>query len=394
MTYEINNITNNIYQYLTKFRIATRRQITVICGDTAATEEALAAMIRLRRIGQKTMEVTPGKYADVLYLKAAGIKPATAANPKIAHLIRIGLPKNSMLKRVYHELLVVEALCWYKNFTDVFDFYVEDELKSRGETAADLRVHLCDENGELSSADCEIVVKNSTKQIANKSRDLIFFTPNQTRADRIEYEKKCSVIVIDIIFNPPLEKIQNTVDHAVEERCLDVLSRLGSALTAAALATFVEFDRARISATMNSSFGVYQAECRIDLDASAGRPEKLFYSNLNNLDSYSDRVFYLLLSRLLEKSSGWYIQLERININERAILYKNDSKHVLFYVDDPMINLIDSLGKYALIWDDVEQHGEMITYFIPSNSARYFETLSLMSDIRLADLVFARDFKF
>lgn len=347
--------------------------------------KALRSCLRTRHFAAETVNVpspTDGKVragcntweqVKIYFLTIRGKAFIEKHFPNLRQNIKTGSPTGIRRDRLYHELLVVECLLWWRERFDVVEAYTENELRCLCEIPADLRV-VVNKEGVHSQTDCEVVVQNIRHQIEGKNSEMLFFTPSVRQADTIDKLKTTTSIILRLTPNKTKDVDANRLLNKLEEQIIEQLDWTECPLSAAAIATILKKDRAQISAAMSkmSRDGVI-SECSLHTACGTqkGRPEKLFAIKEQDLELFSDRIFALLLSKSIVKLSEGDYKIIHINKQSRFIITENShAQRKIFYLD----NTDNPIEKEALRFDEIKREAirrEMAYLFVAADFDRF-----------------------
>lgn len=247
--------------------------------------------------------VTKTRPITAYYMTHRGREALREDTPK-AFCVKTNRPDGVHLLRLYHDLLVVETLLWYKNKHDLKSFYVEDQLRGRDQTLADLRVFVV-VKGIRQHIDAEIVVQNTVGDLKKKSSLLQWFTPSLTQADTIEMLKPGARIHIinledDENSAPEIVKIDREFTE-VEAHLMRVLRQYG-ALTAPAVAKISGRDRGQANSLLNKLVAeghLFTSTVNQIPGKKTGRPVNLYAYKDFEVILLSDRIYAARLSNFI-----------------------------------------------------------------------------------------------
>ena len=389
--------TNQIVEFLAPLRIATRAQILELFGDEASTKEALRTAKSRRYITEKTIHIpAAGGEVDMLYLIAKGKDLIKKVNPGLTRFVRTGLPDGYLANRIYHELLVVEVFCWFAKRAEVIGFVTEDQLKARGETSADLRVVTIEDDRHI-VFDCEVVVSNTRAQIHAKSAHLIYFTPTLNKADMIETERGAVVNLIKLKTNfsakpiarePPTDVFSSTIYTYLIGKNL--------ALTTTAIAKIFGKRREKVSRLLKDLENknmIQSASTHIEAATQTGCPEKLYGPKMLNLLPFSTRIFYLLISKLIEKAGLENYQLIYSDLPRRVVVFFDGQINQMFSIDNTWNDLEKEIEDFEENTRQFLAQVDGIASFVPGSVNRFLELLDYYPNVNYVDLVFVKAHK-
>lgn len=319
--------------------------------------------------------VTATKQVKIYYLNNRGKMIVRKFAPELGRKIRAGRPTGVHRARLYHELLVVECLLWWLARFKVIEYSTENELKSAGQNPADLRVTTVQSSGH-SSVDCEIVVQNKPSDIAQKSDDMLWFTPSKRQADTIDWLKKTSTIVINLRTTRPRPGKVRPLLSASEQEVFDALELKNYPLTAGAVAAVNGTDRAQTSSVLcklTKQGVLYSAGVHPLPGLERGRPEKLFALEAAELDLFSDRVFALMLSKVIEKAAETDCQVVLPKVKKGPILVTNFRVLKMLFIEDVDCSVAENVAKFSDLAPHYQQKFGTKPGYVPGNSARAAE---------------------
>lgn len=253
-------------------------------------------------------------------------------------------PVGVHLQRLYHDLIIVEALIWWQDNYRVLRFWIEDELRSTGENKADLRVATILRDGSIGLSDCEIVVQNSLEDIKKKRKDMWWFTPSLTQKDIIMALQK-SKGVIRIGLGGVVQKVvtpSGALTNA-EAEAIAVLKRMNGALTAGAVAACLQKRREKISSLLKGlvdSGHLVASSVRMRDGKEAGSPYKVYAIDDCFIDSTADREFAVRLSKMIEYLSRFDHTVSDIDPKSETAYIKGDRIN-------RRLKISDDIGVYA-----------------------------------------------
>ncbi len=256
---------------------------------------------------------------------------------------RYGCPDGVRLDRVYHDLLITEAILTLAAQYRIYWIKCEDMLKSElsmtanagSRSVPDFRVWLekRDENGQIilfDAVDGEVIVQSDMEQVAAKPKDVLFFTQNLRAADMIKTTTGKSAFLLS---NPALPiGSEAFVDQAWEEifepeqallrKRLKLLykNHLQSGghyygilyhlhqhgpLTAASISALTGAGREEISRNlklMTTKKILHFEDVQASPGAQTGRPSRLFAFVDTSLSDYDFRLKQLERARSIERN--------------------------------------------------------------------------------------------
>ena len=290
-------------------------------------------------------------------------------------------PEGVRFLRIFHELLVVEVFLWCIEQFGNFEYFTENELKSKDENPADLRI-IRSENNEEIILDCEVVVKNWREQIAAKDGSMLYFTPSIRQKEIIEAEHKTEAIFIklDSVVNKELNRKREL--NMIQQSIYDELFKLNFGLTAAALAILVERDRAYVAGELAKlvEIGVVKsAAIQPQIGKSTGCPYKLFAIKDEYLSSTESKTFGFLYSKSIIKLDDTAYKIVHIDRDNRffVIDFAFGSRRVC-YVDDCRNAIKTEADRFALIKKEALRKG--MEYLFIANEYKRF--LKMRKDYR------------
>lgn len=281
------------------------------------------------RIGENEL-----KTATVIFLNHACQSVLEDHNKRFA---RFGQPSGVALDRIYHDLLVTEAVLFLSGNCDIGCLKSEDRIKSElresnqtsSQSVPDFQICLiirCSQNREatLKLVNGEVIVQSDAADISGKPEGIIFFTANQRAADLIKSLRREKVFLLgdvalpafaeahlrdayDKIFNPESLLLRRKCQQLREQKLLanpiylKIIYVLGThgPLTESALATTLDLKRANVSKKLNLLIRkklLHSEDVQLAPGAQIGRPKKLFAFAETDLSDYHFRVRQLKIS--------------------------------------------------------------------------------------------------
>lgn len=356
---------NDKYQYieaellrcLAKLHLITHDQLFKFLSEFDRTDVANAVNSLFQRglLSAKQMEIKDAKKelisVKLIYLNSKSRVYIRKMFPLVARYFREKCFSPINRKRIYHDLLIVEALCYLKKAHNIVDFWSEEELKGLRMNCADLRI-LIENDGEddQKEIDIEIVVTNKRKHIERKSANMIYFTPVKFQQDVIEAVHKAPVILLDLTARKPLKLVSCTTLDSDDIQYIEQLEACGGALTANALALTLNEKREPTSAKLvELERRNYIASGRVHLNPgkSKGSRSKIYAVDEYRIDSLNDRQYALLVSVRIEEmfELGWFfLNFDRF---KRVIKFVNkDNVTHSTYLDDVSMTVLDVVNNY------------------------------------------------
>lgn len=198
---------------------------------------------------------TKTRAVEIFYVKEAG-KALLLEHRPDSWCVRKLHPTKTHLLRMYHNLLVVEALIFIiARAYRVAGFWVEDELRAAGENLADLRVQVYLDDETWQYLDAEIVVQNKRRQLnENKAFGMIYFVPTRTKLALVQDTKPHDEVVhihLDGVPEPRPAVTRPANLSRSKERLCRALAEHGCILTAGAVAALVGRRRQKVSAALS-----------------------------------------------------------------------------------------------------------------------------------------------
>lgn len=276
-----------------------------------------------------------GEYQDeqltIYYLSNSGRYFVNKNLSKAVKVLPKGTPLIARRNRIYHELLVFECyLYWCRKYTDI-EYLTENELKSRGENPADLRI-IRYENGEKIENDCEIIVTNQRAQIAAKANNMLFFTPSLQKKDLIDRAKKTESILLNLETNKQKRLAVERLLTRIEFNIIRIIVGYGGILNACALALLTGKDRGYITSVANKLVAdkfMYAATIQSGIKKS----NKIYAAEEVDLIAFSERMFGLLLSKSIQELAENNV-IKYINREDRVMVTDNGFARRVYYFDN------------------------------------------------------------
>lgn len=332
--------------------------------------------------GEDKLSPVPGRAAQVkiFFLTRTGKNFLKKHKPEWIQFAKIGEPSGQRKKCLYHELLVVQALIWWYKNHKVVDFFGESALKSAGSDPADLRV-LVDNNG-IKTYDSEIVVQNSRQDIEGKSDNFTYFTPSDRQADVINSIKKTSAVIINLTaFKREQQLNVQQISYADQE----LIRAVELPRTAECVADHIGYDRAKTQSDLNRLVGaglISCAEIHLEPGKTAGRRAKLYAKKGADIQLLSDKVFWLLASRLQINQSKNQFCIYRVDRKQSAVSFTDTHDKRLFYIEDVDLSLTENIRKFKNLQSFLQER----TY-IPACEDNLKLLPIVEPDIKILDLI-------
>ena len=257
---------------------------------------------------------------------------------------RFGPPAGQFLNRIYHELLITEAVLLLNESCQIVCLKSEDRIKSElqksnqsgSQSVADF--HIClvirradDVEVKLKVIAGEIIVQSDSEDILGKPSGTVFFTANQRASDLIQTLRKEPVILLDDVALPAVaethlrdaydeifdptrlllrKKLGQLRDHNLHMKIdyLKIINLLSSQgpLTESAIATVLNLKRPNVSKKLSFLITkniLHSEDVQGAPGKKAGRPCRLFAYIETDLSDYQFRVRQLKTSFLLNSAS-------------------------------------------------------------------------------------------
>lgn len=300
--------------------------------DHAIVLDALARAVRNGVIGRRKVlvpaptekKIKKGnclmRSVEIYFLNQKGRRTAARYFQNDARYARVGAPQSVHSPRVYHDLLIVEALLYLMLKYDVVDYYNEEQLRSEDQTVADLRV-IVRGSGGYEMLDCEVVVQNTRQQIAAKSDNLVWFTPIRRQAEIISWLKNARVVLLQLKTNVQPKMIKKRALSELETAALGAIIQHKGALTAGAVGKVIGKPREKMSQMLNelADFGfVYAAELHENPHRPVGRPRKIYALNPADLASSNYRLAAVRHSKKIEGQPDFFFRETRFEKTKTA----------------------------------------------------------------------------
>lgn len=259
---------------------------------------------------------TPVRREIVFYMKAKG-KDLLLDENKTVRCLKTTTLAGVHLKRLFHDLLIVEVLIWWLKRYKVKQYWVEDELRSMGQNKADLRVLTVKEDGSENQTDCEIVVQNHATDIIHKNNGMMWFTCSIIQKDTIEDTKVHHGVVQIYLGGVPKVAMSPSRGLTNAEMLLvNLLRQKGGALTAGAVAVCLNRDRGRTSGALRElvrAGHLLSSPVQLRPGQQRGAPHVVYAIDPCLIESWADREFAVRLSQFIEFLSGKGIRVSDID---------------------------------------------------------------------------------
>jgi hypothetical protein len=256
---------------------------------------------------------------------------------------RFGQPSGTDLERIYHSLLITEAVLLLSGSCQIACLKSEDRIKSelkksnQNGSQSVVDFHIClvirradDVAVKLKVIAGEVVVQSDSADISGKPTGTTFFTSNQRAADLIQTLRKEPVFLLDDVALPAFAEthLRDAYDEIFDPSqlllrkkfvqlrahkldmtrdCFNIiciLSMLGP-LTESALAVRLNLKRANVSKKLKVLIAkniLHSEDVQLAPGSQIGRPQKLFAFIETDLSDYGFRVSQLKTSLSLTSS--------------------------------------------------------------------------------------------
>lgn len=353
---------------------------------------------------------------------------------------RFGTPNETDLKCAFHNILITEGCLYFSQSYEILDIRCEDYLKSQmildrknnadggisgSESVPDFQVFLekTNKNGEIIFFDplkCEVTVQSDKEQIGVKSKDCVFFTPDQRTSDLVKTITNSSVIVLDnpsnyseyeTIFRFLYEKVSRFDDKIWEQRTKEILKKtekFGATtllqkyilliindygpLTAGAIAALSNKKRDKISRELQPLIEkeiLHSAGIQFSPGTQSGRPNTVFCYRHTVLDDYNFRLKQLLLSLSIEYlAKENYKICDYLPLENTITAVKKDSfgsQIQRFMIDEPELSPLEFAEIFADSPLGIETKNNEIC-FIPCSAERLEAVRKFRPNIKALDI--------
>lgn len=343
----INLLTNSDYLYVKEYEIP--RQGSGIISKKTKMISVLTYALNF-------------KSRPVIYKKFRDLRLSRRENPT-------GLRYR---RRIYHDLLIVEALLYLHDRYEIAEITNEEFLQRTKQTMADLRIKVDEGAGNFSFIDVEIVVSNTNKDILNKPDSSLFFTYSSYKADIIYKLKGFNAIVLNIngdeIKQPKDDFSSDRYDHLYEY--IHELNLRCEALTAPALAVSMEKDEVKTAAVLREleeNGFLFADYAHINLCSDKGKRTRIYATNRSVLKERCDRVLSLMCSRLIvnQKEKSFFCNLDW---GKRIAKFRaSEDTFALYYLDNPDKSVLENLIEFKILTAELKNNKTELLYMFASN---------------------------
>lgn len=258
---------------------------------------------------------TETRPVEILYIEAPG--KAFLLEHRDVWCLKTLYPTRAHLLRMFHNLLVVEALIWMTERNEVVEFWVEDQLRSDGLNLPDLRVqvHLGAEDYEFIA--CEVVVQNK-RQAVNEKSSMIYFTPSRTQKGLIQDMKPHDKVVqinLDGVPKSPVIIPPTNLSRS-QENIFQALREHAGILTAGAVAVLVGRRQPKVSAALSKlARAGHLSRSRVQSapGLQKGSPHVLYALDPCLSETWADEEFALRYSLFIEFFAAREIQVSDVD---------------------------------------------------------------------------------
>lgn len=359
-------------------------------------KNALRRVLNLKLVAVKGCRVSSGSGrkrtraecglvpVDVFFLTDAGAQLADNCFNGVGRFSNPAAPEGVDAARIYHNLIITEALLYACERFNVIDYVNENELKSEiyrrrsylyknRKTTGDFRV-VFEEAGELFSLNGEVSLQTKPKQLKEKPDGLIYFTDCLATADIIQTVKETDeVIILDPLgLNAEASEKIYTNFNSLELKIIELFEQFSFALDASATAILLKKDRARISSSLSDLVkkNVFKVESfHSNPGMTNGRPVKFYgLKNLHGLEELTNRVHYYLLCKTLKliDAANYSIESYRQNI----LTVKNSEHKIYKIVFDNLQNTVEENIKKFYYSENLNVKKNKSSLFVPANLER------------------------
>lgn len=352
--------------------------------------------------------------ATICCLTQKGMAMVRRHLPRLAPFARQGIPEGALYKRIYHDLLTIEAFLYLLRRYNVQRLLIEGQIKSgllqkrhktsrtssskQIEATGDFRALCVERKDDERRADAkpiwieaEISLCLDADQMEGKPSGLRWFVATTQKADIVETLTGTRPVVLDDVrtsveearvpdeVKPMLETAEEeALPHSVREnRIMKTLECMGGALTANALALILQTDRSGISRLCQQLIGrgaMFCTDVQLHPGRQRGRRQRLFALDTSEFDSLGWRQHRLLVSLATEEVNrhGYaptHYSKETGTIYAVARVESTVKPHALVVVDDPRINSERLWVRYSLTLNSYSPQTTAI-FVLPVNSER------------------------
>lgn len=359
-----------LLKILAKIHVATKRQLQAFArlANPEEPEEAqnnyFKRLLDLGLIEVKKARIQSGLGAvrtragcprvvtDIYFLTEAGVSSANTIFTGIGKYAHAGEPLGINADRIYHDLLITEALLHTSGIYEVLDFANEAELKSEifrarscykhSENTGDFRVDYL-QNKTADFFYGEIVLQSKREQLLGKPSNLVFYTDCRQTADFIEENKKTGAFILENVLEIRREKIQKNEHNFtnLERKIVQLFALIPAGLDAETVAVLLDKQRSKVSSCLfnlvRKDVFTYQF-----LQNSTGRPIKLYaHKSIKNFDNLAVRKQFYLTGLLLKSVVKNNSIIESFNVENCNLVLKHYSGKRMEVFTDNLQNSIE-----------------------------------------------------
>lgn len=290
-------------------------------------------------------------------------------------------------RRIYHDLLIVEALLYLHDRYEIAEIFNEEYLQRMKQPMFDLRIKIDIGGGNFNFIDIEIVVSNTNRDILNKPDSCLFFTYSSYKADIIYKLRGFDAIVLSVngdeIKLPKDDFSSDRYDHLYEY--IHELNLRCEALTAPALAVSMKKDEAKTAAVLREleeNGYLFADYAHINLCSDKGKRTKIYATNRGILKERTDRVLSLMCSKMIvnQKEKSFFCSLDRGN--RIAKFRSSEDTYALFYLDNPDKSVLENLIDFKILTTQLKNNKTKLFYNFTSN-LRKLEAVYLENILKL-----------
>lgn len=355
---------------LSKIHVATKKQLCAFLSlaHPEQTEEeqnnCFKKLIDLDLLAVKRCRITSGlgevrtrsgcptTSVDIYCLTEYGVAAAEVIYKGVGRFARGGEPAGVHEARIYHDLIICEALLHACSVYDVVNFTTEAELKSEifhnrngykvAENTGDFRIHYT-RDGVADSFVGEAILQSKTQQLEGKPNNIVFYTDCQQTADRIQEFKNTGAFIFKNILNEPKEIVIKTTENftTLEQKIIELYDRFSIGMDAETVGLLLKVHRANVSSAL---FNLLQKDVFTYqfLNVNNRRPVKLYApKTTKNFDDYLVRKSYFsycLLFRLIVKNNS---NIEEFNIENSTVIIKHSNEKRMLILIDILQNSVE-----------------------------------------------------
>lgn len=326
-----------ILNYLARLRSMTADQAARFCA--AATPEHILGVLE-QAVADKylaSMEVQVPVITEavvrngltktrpiVIYFLASAGKRLLKQHCPFTRFLKTTRPIKAHFHRLFHDLMIVEALLYFEWEHTVLRYLVEDDLRAMREVAvADLRVVLDNKRGGETIVNCEILVQNSRQDIENKSDDLFWITPTLRQADTVLFGKKnLGVKVLQLQDEREVFEETEPPANDAERELITALNLHGGALTALGVATYLDRDRAYTNhqlVKMVRGRRLFRSSVHRNPGKQVGGPAYIYSQQKSLLQSLKDRILALQISNAMVSAARRRMRVIDVDRDTRVV---------------------------------------------------------------------------